>query len=184
MKLRVLLRQIHHWASLVLAVPLVVMIGAGILLMLKKDIAWIQPPSAAGIERQAVPLASFEDLFAASRSVEQAGITTWADLSRVDVKPGKGMVKFVSASNWEVQVDTHTAEVLQVAYRRSDIIEAIHDGSFFADWTKLYVFLPTGVVLFVMWATGLYLFALPHLKRAEKRRARRSGAGPRSPSRP
>ncbi len=155
---------------MVLALPLVIMIGAGILLMLKKELAWIQPPSASGVEREAVPVARFETLFEAAKSVEQAGITTWADLDRVDVKPGKGMVKFVSASRWEVQVDTHTAEVLHVAYRRSDLIEAIHDGSYFADWVKLYIFLPTGILLLIMWITGLYLFALPHFKNAEKRR--------------
>lgn len=176
MRLRILLRQVHHWASVFLAIPLVVMIGAGILLMLKKDVDWIQPPSASGTERSAVPVASFEALFEAAKSVEKAGIGDWQDLERVDVKPGRGMAKFVSATNWEVQVDTHTAEVLQVAYRRSDIIEAIHDGSFFSDWTKHYVFLPTGIILFVMWATGLYLFALPHIQRAKNRARRRREA--------
>ncbi len=173
MRLRIALRKIHHWASVVLALPLVIMIGAGILLMLKKESAWIQPPTASGVERTDVPRADFQTLFDAARSVPQAQIDHWSDLERVDVKPGKGIVKFVAANNWEVQVDTHTGDVVQVAYRRSDIIESIHDGSFFASWAKLYVFLPTGLLLFVMWATGLYLFALPHLKNAEKKRRRR-----------
>ncbi len=172
MRARILLRKIHHWASVFIAVPLIITIGTGILLMLKKDVDWIQPPSQKGVERTVIPVARFETLFEAAKSVPQAGIDHWTDLSRVDVKPGSGMVKFVSATNWEVQVDTHTADVLQVAYRRSDIIEAIHDGSFFTSWTKHYVFLPSAVILFVMWATGLYLFALPHLKRREKRKTR------------
>lgn len=172
MRLRVVLRQVHHWSSVVLAVPLLIMIGAGVLLMLKKESAWIQPPSVTGVKPDAVPMAGFDALFEAARSVEQAGITSWPDLARVDVKPGKGIAKFVSVTNWEVQVDTHTASVLRLAYRRSDIIEAIHDGSYFGPWVKLGLFLPTGVLLFIMWATGIYLFALPHLKRAAKRRRR------------
>ncbi|UTW53927.1 PepSY-associated TM helix domain-containing protein [Kordiimonas sp. SCSIO 12610] len=174
MKTQKLFRQIHHWGSIIIAIPLLVMIGAGILLMLKKEIEWIQPKSQKGIEREAIPTRSLAELYEAAKTVEHAGITTWADLERVDVKADKGMVKFVSATNWEVQVDANTAEILQVAFRRSDIIEQIHDGSFFADWAKLWLFLPAGIVLFVLWITGIYLFFLPHVKKWQKKRSRKS----------
>lgn len=170
MKAQKLFRKIHHWGSIIIALPLVIMIGAGILLMLKKDVTWIQPASQKGIERQLVPMASLESLFDAAKSVEKAGFTSWDALERADLKPGKGIIKFVSSTNWEVQVDTHSAEVLQVAKRRSDIIEAIHDGSYFADWMKLGLFLPVGILLFVLWLTGVYLFVLTEYKRAKKRR--------------
>lgn len=170
MKIHVLFRKIHHWGSIIVAVPLVIMIGAGILLMLKKEIEWIQPSSQSGIEIKQVPMASMQDLFIAAKSVEQAEFTSWAELERADLKPGKGIIKFVSATQWEVQVDTSSAEVLNVAKRRSDIIEAIHDGSYFADWMKLWLFLPAGVVLFMLWLTGLYLFALTEIKKAKQRK--------------
>ena len=170
MKTQVLFRQIHHWGSIIIAIPLVIMIGAGILLMLKKEFEWIQPSTQKGIVRDAIPTQSFEALFAAAKSVEKAGITDWKDLERVDVKAGKGVIKFVSATDWEVQIDTHSAEVLQVAYRRSDIIEQIHDGSFFADWAKLWLFLPAGIALFILWLTGMYLFFLPYYKKWQKRK--------------
>lgn len=169
MKLRILLRKIHHWGSIIVALPLMIMIGAGILLMLKKEVSWIQPPTQVGVSAD-VPVLSFETLFEAARSVEAAGLETWADLDRVDVKPGKGVIKFVGKNRWEVQIDTATGDVLQASYRRSDLIESIHDGSFFADRAKLYVFLPAGIVLFVLWGTGLYLFFLPHVKNYQKRR--------------
>ena len=62
--------------------------------------------------------------------------------------------------------------MLKVAYRRSDTIEAIHDGSFFSDEVKLYLFLPTGVLLVVMWGTGIYLFLLPRLAKRKKKKPR------------
>jgi len=170
MKTQVLFRKIHHWGAIIVALPLIIMIGAGILLMLKKEIDWVQPVSQKGSERQMVPIASMQDLFIAAKSIEQAEFTSWDDLERADLKPGKGIIKFVSATHWEVQVDTHTTEVLQVAKRRSDIIEAIHDGSYFADWMKLGLFLPAGVVLFVLWLTGVYLFILTEYKKARKRK--------------
>jgi len=172
MKLRILLRKVHHWGSILVALPLMVMIGAGLLLMLKKEVSWIQPPTERGVSAE-MPVLSFEELFVSAQSVEAAGLQNWADLDRVDVKPDKGIIKFVGENRWEVQVDTATGEVLQTAYRRSDLIESIHDGSFFAGWTKLYLFLPAGILLLVLWGTGLYLFFLPHVKNYQKRRAKR-----------
>ena len=120
-----------------------------------------------------VSLEGFEDLFIAAQGVPELELESWADLERVDVKAGKGIVKFVAANNWEAQIDTDTGEVLQVAFRRSDIIEKLHDGSFFASWVKRFIFLPVGIVLLVMWGTGIYLFILPHWKRYQKKQRRK-----------
>ncbi len=174
MKLQVLLRKIHNWSSIVIALPLIVIVGAGIFLQLKKEFEWIQPPTKEGEIRVGVPEASLHDMFNAAKSVGHAGITTWEDMDRIDFKPDKGVIKFISKTNWEVQVDTHTAEVLYVAYRRSDWIEDIHDGSFFADWVKSWVFLPVGITLLVLWLTGVYMFFLPYFKRAQKRKRKGS----------
>jgi len=170
MKTQVLLRKIHHWGSLFIMVQIGLVIGAGLLLSLKKEINWVQPPTIKGSARADVPVQSMQALFDTARSVEELELNDWNALERVDFKPGKGVVKFVAPNNWEAQIDTATGEVLQVAYRRSDIIEKLHDGSFFAEWVKLYVFFPSGVVLLVLWGTGIYMFFLPHLKRASKKR--------------
>lgn len=177
MKANVLLRKVHYWGSIAIALPLIIVIGAGILLMLKKEVEWIQPGSQKGIERNDVPAASIQKLFDAARSVEHAGFTVWAELARADFKPGKGIVKFVSSSGWEVQVDTHSAKILQVAKRRSDLIEAIHDGSYFAGWTKMGLFLPAGIVLLVLWITGVYLFVITELTKSRKRAIRDHSVG-------
>lgn len=143
-------------------------IGAGLLLQLKKEIDWIQPPTINGAAPTSIPTQTMEDLFAAAQSAVELELTDWRDLSRVDLKPDKGIVKFVAANNWEAQIDTATGEVLQIAYRRSDIIESLHDGSFFADWVKLYVFFPSALILLTLWGTGVYLFFLPHVKQWRK----------------
>lgn len=171
MKPQKLIRQIHHWASPIIMLPLALMIGTGILLMLKKDIGWIQPPTQKGSVLDAVPARTFEELFEVARSVPELELSDWRDLDRVDVKPGKGVVKFVSANRWEVQIDSDTGEILQVACRRSDLIESLHDGSFFSKAAKRFIFLPTGLILAVLWGTGIYLFILPHWKKSRKKKS-------------
>lgn len=167
-----LFRQVHYWLSLAVFLPAAIMFGAGGFLMLKKDIAWIQPETMRGSVEAQLPQASFEQMLAAARHHPEAGISDWSDIDRIDLRVDRGIAKLRGNSGWEVQVDTKTAEVLQVAYRRSDLIETIHDGSFFADWVKLYIFLPSGILLIIMWATGAYLFLLPRMAKSKKKRAR------------
>ena len=117
-----------------------------------------------------MPMSSMQELFDSALQVEKAGFTNWEELKRADLKPGKGIIKFVSRTNWEVQVDTHTSEVLSVAERRSDVIESIHDGSFFADWVKLGIFLPAGIGLFILWISGVYLFTMSEYRKYKTHR--------------
>ena len=167
-------RQLHRLGAIFVAIPAGVIILTGILLQLKKDVPWIQPPTAQGslpATAEAASLGvSFEDILGAARSVPEARVETWADVDRLDVRPSKGVVKVRANSRWEVQIDTATAEVVQVAFRRSDLIESIHDGSFFFDGAKLWLWLPAGVILLGLWGTGLYLWWLPHGVRRRKRR--------------
>ena len=99
-------------------------------------------------------------------------VQTWDDVNRLDVRPGRGVVKAWLMNGYEVQVDLGTGRVLQTAYRRSDLIESIHDGSFFAgDWTKLGLFLPSGIVVLLLWLSGLWMWWVPFAaKRAKKRK--------------
>jgi uncharacterized iron-regulated membrane protein len=181
MNFKKLFRQVHYWLSLAIFVPAAIMFVAGGFLMLKKEIDWIQPATERGVAAAQYPQASFAAMVEAARAHPQAGISDWSDIDRIDLRVDRGIAKLRAHSGWEVQVDTQTAEVLRVAYRRSDLIETIHDGSFFADWVKLYIFLPTGVLLIIMWGTGGYLFLLPRIAKAKKKRARGRPSG-RTPS--
>ena len=164
-----LLRQMHYWLSLAVFMPAGIMFFAGIFLMLKKEVAWIQPPTSKGAVINQSPAVNFEQILLAGQQAELAQISDWSDIDRIDIRPGKGVAKIRAKSGWEVQLDTETGEVLHIAYRRSDLIESIHDGSFFSDGVKLYIFLPTGLLLTIMWGTGIYLFLLPRLRKRRPR---------------
>lgn len=179
MKLQVLGRRIHYWLAIAVALPALVIFGSGVLLQVKKQVAWVQPHEQRGTG--AVPAISLERVLELCRGVPEAGVQNWDDVDRVDYRPGKGMLKVTSKTRWEIQVDTGAGRVLQTAYRRSDLIESIHDGSFFHPWAKLGVFLPAGIILFFMLVTGLYLFWLPiwvnsRRKRGEFSKPARPGA--------
>ena len=154
-------RKIHNWGAIICALPILVVLISGILLILKKDLDWVQPPTIKTDSRSSQ--LEFEQILTIAKSVEQAGITGWQDIKRLDVRPGKGVIKVQADNQWEIQLDYASGEILQVAYRRSDFIETLHDGTFFHDAAKLGLFLPAAIILLVLWITGLYLFLLPYL---------------------
>jgi hypothetical protein len=160
---RILNRKLHRWGAAAVAVPFLIVLATGLLLQLKKQIPWVQPTEAAGTAiLSTLTMPAFLEIAA---TVPHAGIKTWEDIDRIDVRPSKGIAKVVGTSRWEVQLDLTTGEVLQTAYRRSDLIESIHDGSFFHPGAKVWVFLPAAVIVFALWVTGMYLWVLPYLGR-------------------
>ena len=166
-KINYTLRKIHYWGAIIAAIPVVIVIVTGIMLQVKKQWVWVQPKTMKGVAKE--PRLSFAQILQVTQKANK-GIATWEDVDRLDVRPGKGVVKVRGKNRWEIQIDTQTGEILQVAYRRSDMIESIHDGSFFHDHAKLWLFLPSAIILFVLWITGIYLFFLPIWRRAKKRR--------------
>ncbi len=167
MALPTLLRKLHYWGSVVIALPIAVIICTGVLLQLKKEITWIQPKE---IKTQARDFAITGDqILRAAMAAPALKVRSWDDIARIDIRPDRGLVKVSAQNHWEIQLHSATGETLQVAYRRSDLIESIHDGSWFHDSAKLWIFLPGGVLLFGLWLTGMYLFVLPYWVKAKRR---------------
>lgn len=161
-------RKIHYWGAIIIALPILIVIVSGLFLQLKKEIDWIQPPTIKGSAK--IPTLAYADLLNVAMTVSEADIKSWADINRIDLRPGKGIAKVRANNNWEIQIDHQSGEILHVAFRRSDIIESIHDGTFFHDNAKLWLFLPAACILFILWITGIYLFLLPYMAKNKSKK--------------
>jgi uncharacterized iron-regulated membrane protein len=156
-------RTLHKWGSIIIALPFLVVLVTGVLLLLKKQFSFIQPPTING--QSAQPSLSFEQILTVAKTVESAQISSWDDIDRLDVRPAKGMLKVRSNNNVEVQIDSGSGEVLHVAIRRTDFIESIHDGTFFEKNANLWLMLPVAFISIVLLISGVILFFVPYLKR-------------------
>ncbi|MBM3992711.1 MAG: PepSY domain-containing protein [Planctomycetes bacterium] len=174
MTFSVLNRKVHYWLAILVAVPAIIIIVTGLILSLRKHVAWVQPPEQAGAGRE--PTLTMPQVLEIMRAVPEAEVKTWKDVSRVEYRPTKGMCKVWCKNSWEVQLDTSTGDVLQVAYRRSDMIKTIHEGTWFHEGVQLAIFLPAGIILLTLWLTGMYLFWLPiYVKSTRKSAAAADG---------
>jgi len=165
-------RKIHYWGAIACAIPLLIVIVTGVFLLLKKDVDWIQPSSTKG--QGNVPTLDYVKILPILKNVSEVEISDWSQINKIDVRPSKGMMKIQIEGNWEVQLDHQTGDILKVAYRRSDIIETIHMGTFFHDYAKLGIFLPTAILLLVLWLTGLYLFFITERAKYRSRSKQKS----------
>lgn len=163
MNLNRLNRSTHRWASIVIALPFLVIVITGILLLVKKEFAYIQPSSAKGAGKQ--PTIAFSKILSAVQTVTQAEVTSWQDIDRLDVRPSKGIIKVQTKSHWEVQLDAITGEVLKTNFRRSDIIEQLHDFTYWQDSANLWFTLPISIALVIISIAGIILFFIPYYRR-------------------
>ncbi len=159
-------RLVHKWASIVIVIPLLVVFTTGILLLTKKEFAFIQPPTAKG--EGVIPSISFDQVLSIANTVERAEITTWKDIDRLDVRPAKGIIKIRGRNRFEIQIDSQTGDILHVAKRRSDFIESIHDGTFFEKNANLWLMLPVAITALVISITGIIMFFIPYLKKKRR----------------
>ena len=173
--LRKISRNLHLWFSLVIFVPVVIVISSGLLLQVKKEVDWLQPPTQNTTSKTLS--ISFDDVIDAVQQVPEVNLTSWDDIDRLDVRPNKGIIKVRGKNHWEVQLNAATGEVVQVAYRRTDTIEAIHDGSWFFEGAKLWVFLPAAILLFILWLTGIVMLFTTLKSKYRKRHYRSQQKG-------
>ncbi|WP_199611126.1 PepSY domain-containing protein [Flocculibacter collagenilyticus] len=162
-------RRFHFWAALIIAIPVVIVIVSGLLLQVKKQFEWVQPPTARG--QAAEPTIAFTQILSIAQRIDKLSVSNWQDIQKLDVRPSKGVIKILAVNNWEAQIDADSGKLLHIAYRRSDTIEAIHDGSFFHDSAKLWIFLPVAIALLLIWLSGIFLLGWT-LRNKFKRRHR------------
>jgi uncharacterized iron-regulated membrane protein len=91
MRWNLLVRKTHSWGAIAVALPVLVILGSGILLQLKKQLAWVQPTEYEGTGT--APAVSLDQILRAASTVPSAEVRGWDDVRRVDLRPGKGVAK-------------------------------------------------------------------------------------------
>ena len=98
------------------------------------------------------------------------------ELDRIDIRPSKGIVKFVFMDHyWGLQIDCASGKLLLIEKRSSDFIEDIHDGTildkvFGTDENSMLGYTSImGISLFMLTATGFWLWYGPKRLRKSKK---------------
>lgn len=150
------LRKWHRWISLIIALPFVITLLTGIILATRGFNSWVQP-SYAPLTDRGVAI-SFEKILEAARSVPEARIQEWKDISQIDIRPEKANIR-VRAKNtlWEIQINGITGEVTGKGERRFSLLIALHEGAYFGDLVRYGIFFPSSLGVLFLLLSGIYI---------------------------
>ncbi|MGE5349052.1 MAG: PepSY-associated TM helix domain-containing protein [Actinomycetota bacterium] len=162
------IRRIHRLTASFLSVALLLVAVTGIILGWKKNsYGYIHPDSHQGTTSDLSRWLTLDSLKSiAIMTLRESGSSELSEeLDRIDIRPDKGMVKFVFVHHYHgIQLDGATGRVLHLEHRRSDLVEDIHDMSLVdkllgieGEVFKLIYTSFTGLSLLVFTVTGIWL---------------------------
>lgn len=172
-------RKVHRTVGIALFVFFFIIGSTGILLGWKKHSGGIiLPKSYQGTSVDPQDWLPIHVLHANAMKIAHSQIspTLSLELERIDIRPDKGMVKFVFIEGfWGIQLDCVTGKLLHIERRRSDFIENIHDGSIVdylvstrSEQVKLVYATVMGLALLTFTITGFWLWYGPKRLRHTK----------------
>ena len=170
-----------RWLHRKLAIPtfffLFIIAGTGLLLGIKKQTGLLAPTQKGASKELStwLPIDSLSQL-AIAYLQDSVGTNLSTELDRIDIRPQKGIVKYVFTDHyWGLQLDGTTGQLLSIEKRNSDLIENIHDGSildrFFGsgERAKVIYTITMGASLLLLIVSGFWLWYGPKRLRQFKR---------------
>ena len=122
-------RKLHRTVAVPIFLVMFIIGTTGLLLGWKKNVNLL-PPTTVGANLDSKTWISIDSIRNIAVSYANTTLQKSDDISRIDVRPEKGIAKVVFATHFsELQIDCATGEILSVRQRNSDLIERIHDGS-------------------------------------------------------
>jgi uncharacterized iron-regulated membrane protein len=163
-------RKWHKWVGLFLGVFIFISSLTGVLLAWKKQFHTLQPTEQKHGNRELAAYLPVSELVNLGNAYWQQQYPNEINgVARIDIKADKGIVKLLFEKGyWEAQINPVSGEILSLARRHSDWIEALHDGSLIGDNFKIVTMSVLGLGLCLMLVSGFYLWYGPKKIRQHK----------------
>ena len=147
-------RKYHYFMGFIVLVPWLIVVTSGLILQVRYEFPWIMPQLQKGSE--GAPTLQFTDALNTAKLIPQIGVSDWNDVWRIYVYPNQGVVSIRTKNRWQIQLDAQTGELLDLAVRRTDLLEDIHEGRWMG--ANLWLFLPVHVLSVFLWLFGVTLW--------------------------
>jgi hypothetical protein len=104
---------------------------------------------------------TFDEVLAAAKSVPEAQISDWKDVSQIDIRPGTGNIRVRSKNLIEIQIDGATGKIMGAKPRRVSMLVSLHEGAEFGPWIRYGIFFPSAICVFFLLISGVAVFFQP-----------------------
>ena len=174
--------RLFRWLHRKIAIPLLIFFFiislTGLLLGIKKQTGLLAPTQKGASSDPSKWLPAAELNAKATRYLhDSVSKDLSTELDRIDIRPAKGIAKFIYANHyWGLQLDCTTGTLLSIEKRSSDFIEDIHDGSIIDslfgtsnEQVKVGYTIIMGLSLLLLVISGFWLWYGPKRIRTQKR---------------
>lgn len=158
------LRKWHKWVSIFIALPFLITVVSGILLASRGFNTWVQPAYPPLKSKLSI---GFDQILQTARSVPEAQVSDWKDVSQIDIRPDTGNIRLRSKNHWELQIDGTTGQINNSAIRRVSWLVSIHEGAEFGKFIRYGIFFPSAIAVLFLLVSGVLLFFQPFLSRSK-----------------
>lgn len=169
-------RSLHRWIGFVSSLFLAVISVTGFFLAMKGQFAFMRPPvqEAAKVER-AEDILPMAQILQIAFDAGHPELSELKEVDRVDYRPKDNVFKVVSKDGYrEVQVGGADGKIVSDAFRNDQLMEDIHDMSFFADAAHGYLLPVVAVGLCFLSISGIIIFLTPIVRRWKFKRQKRA----------
>ena len=156
----------HYWAALIVMIPWLIVVTAGLVLQLRHEIPGVVPDYQQGIST--VPVIEYQQVLEIAKTIPELQVEGWSDIWRIYTQPGMGIMEVRTKVGYGAQLDAANGRVLDVYARGSEFWEDLHEGIFgrhqlngikvFGD-NKIdlskWVFLPISILALFLWFSGV-----------------------------
>ncbi len=158
-------RQWHRWGAIIGSIPMLIIICSGLLLMQRGKFEWIQPKAQTGVSAMIDPTVTPGQVLNILQTRPETEVKSWKEVSQMTYRPAKGVWQVRTKNHYEIQIDAQNGVVLNSQYRMSTLLIELHQGNWFHKSVMDWVFFPAGVLLLVLWLSGMWLYLYPVIRK-------------------
>ncbi|WP_413560796.1 PepSY domain-containing protein [Bdellovibrio sp. HCB209] len=161
------MRKWHRWISVATALPFLITLITGIILATRSFNPLIQPTSVKLEKGLAL---SLDQIVEKAAAVPGSGIQSIADISRLDMRIGKGEIRIRPAKGkMQILMNAQTGDILSTEQPMTSLLVELHEGAFFGKYVQFGLFFPSFLGVLFLLVSGLVLFLIPYQVRRKRK---------------
>ena len=141
----------HRVIAMIFAVPMIITIVTGIFLIYRKELSFMQPQ----MQGESLSIREFSNYDEIESKLKELNITDV--VSHYRLYPSKGIISVRTNDYRDFHFQASDMSLIGEYERNDSFFIKLHEGSYWGNFSRVLIFGPMVIGLFVLWVTGVFL---------------------------
>lgn len=156
------IRKWHRVIGLIISMPMLLTCITGTFLIMRSHLSFIQPSKT---NKQSISLFSIAPVSEVLRVAEKK---QKGKITSIIFYPKKGYFSVRTDSDYEMRLHGESLKILTEGPKLTGWLIKLHEGSFFSEIVRDYIFLPSAFGLLILIVSGIYIYIEPKYKKYKR----------------